>query len=146
GDVTESNGSLWGAGLSIRRHAYLELFDRGFRPLLTGRAGRQLTTGEDVELCFAFRLAGWRIWYDPRLRMQHFMPRNRLSWQRLRGLERANGAASVSYAAYLSNGRKGFRESWPWQVQGATRGLFRRPRGTLLRALSSDCEGSVEAL
>jgi glycosyltransferase involved in cell wall biosynthesis len=78
GDVTWTRGFLWGAGLAARREALARLFDRGFRPALTDRSGRELTSGGDTELCLALRLAGWRLYYDPALRLRHHLPAGRL--------------------------------------------------------------------
>lgn len=83
---------LWGAGLTVRREAWDALNRNGFNPLLSGRQGAKLTAGEDSELCLALRLAGWQLWYDPALRLRHFLPANRLRWTYLRGLVRGFGA------------------------------------------------------
>ena len=124
GDITWTRGYLWGAGLSIRKLAWEGLIQKGFRPLLMGRQGTRLTSGEDCELCFALRLAGWRLWYDPRLRLQHFIPAHRLEWNELRRRRRGSGAASVECDAYLvgidnkNHGLKALwrKRSWQWQV------------------------------
>ena len=101
GDVTNSPGWLWGAGLSIRKSAWLDLQSNGFFPMLKGRQQSGLGSGDDVELCFALRLAGWRLWFEPRLRFQHFLPAWRLKWRYLRKLHRAFGAATVKHDPYL---------------------------------------------
>jgi hypothetical protein len=48
----------------------------------------------------ALRLAGWRLWYKPRLRMQHFLPESRLQWDYLRQVSRGFGAATAGIDAY----------------------------------------------
>ena len=101
GDVTNSPGWLWGAGLTIRKSAWQQLVFKGFSPLLQGRQRAKLSSGDDSELCFALRLAGWRLWYDPRLRFQHFLTAPRFKWAYLRRLHRAFGAASVAHDPYL---------------------------------------------
>lgn len=100
GDVTASRGFLWGAGLTIRRSAWRELSDNGFGSLLSGRRGNALSAGEDAELCFALRLAGWRLWYEPKLRLQHYLPEKRLNWKYLRRLYRGFGASTVGHDPY----------------------------------------------
>jgi glycosyltransferase involved in cell wall biosynthesis len=57
GIVPDSRGYLWGAGFSFRKSALIRLFDSGFRPLLTDRRGKLLTSGGDAELCFALRIS-----------------------------------------------------------------------------------------
>ena len=41
-----------------------------------------------MELTRALRLSGWKLRIDQRLRLQHFMPSNRLQWTYLRRLQR----------------------------------------------------------
>ncbi|TPE42502.1 glycosyltransferase [Pontibacter mangrovi] len=71
---------VYGAGCVARRSAYNKLMHCGFRPMLTDRAGGRLSSGGDYELCYAFALAGYDMWYDSRLTFQHFMPAVRTKW------------------------------------------------------------------
>ncbi|AFY68803.1 glycosyl transferase family 2 [Thalassoporum mexicanum PCC 7367] len=100
GDVTDTRGFLWGAGLTMRKRAWQQLHDRGFEPINGGRAGQILTSCDDYEFCQALILAGWRLWYDPRLHLSHFMSPNRLQWSYLKRLKRGFGASSVGLDAY----------------------------------------------
>lgn len=101
GDITTSRGWLWGAGLTFRKTAFLKLQGIGFRQILTDRVGKKLVSGGDVEMCLAIRLLGWRLWYDPSLKLKHFMPKNRLSWQYLLNLVRAKGSSSLGVEPYF---------------------------------------------
>lgn len=154
GDITGDRGYLWGAGLTVRKSAILRLLSGGFQFLMMGREGTTLTAGEDAELCCALRLAGWRLWYEPRLRMRHYVPATRLKWDYLRSLMRGFGASSAGLDGYLDLlDRKPIpimgtvRWSWLWSafVASARLGglmighpvaLFRRSEGcpTTLRA------------
>lgn len=100
GDVTWTRGYLFGAGLTIRKSAWDSLRQAGYKPMLSDRSGKALTSGGDEELCKALRLAGWTLYYDPRLRLQHFIPSGRMKWEYLRGLRRGFGIASVTLDAY----------------------------------------------
>jgi glycosyltransferase involved in cell wall biosynthesis len=100
GDITEEPGHLWGAGLAVRRGAIAELFQRGFRFRATGRCGTQVLSGEDWELCFALRLAGWRLWYDPSLVFLHLLDMVRFQPDYLRKLHAGFGAGSVMLDPY----------------------------------------------
>ncbi len=100
GDISDSRGYLWGAGLTIRRSAWCQLRDNGFGSLLLGRRGNELSAGEDSELCFALRLAGWRLWYEPKLQLRHYLPANRLKWMYLRRLYRGFGASTAGHDPY----------------------------------------------
>ncbi len=78
GDITDSRGFVWGAGMCIRKSAVERLLGAGFRFFLSGRKGASIASGEDSEFCFGLRLIGWRIRYEPRLRLRHFLPAARL--------------------------------------------------------------------
>jgi glycosyltransferase involved in cell wall biosynthesis len=100
GDITQHPGILWGAGLSVRKQAWQKLQNQSFHSILTGRKGTSLSSCEDYELCFALRAAGWHLWYEPRLYLQHCLPSSRLQWSYMRRLMRGNGASSVGLDAY----------------------------------------------
>jgi glycosyltransferase involved in cell wall biosynthesis len=100
GDVTEDPGHLWGAGLAVRREALLRLYQRGFRFRAIDRTGSRLLSGGDLELCFALRLTGWRLWYDPTLVFLHLLGESRFQPRYLRRLHSGFGAGSVMLDAY----------------------------------------------
>ena len=77
---------------------------------MVGRQGSCLSAGEDTELCLALRLAGWTLRYDPRLRLIHHLPADRLNWPYLRALQRGFGSASIQLAPY--HALLGSRGTW----------------------------------
>jgi glycosyltransferase involved in cell wall biosynthesis len=77
GDVGKRN-FVFGAGMGFRKSEYLRLKEAGFTHLLTDRTGANLVSGGDVEICYMYRLAGFKIWYDERLKFVHYMSGNRL--------------------------------------------------------------------
>lgn len=99
-DITTTRGWLWGAGMSLRRAAWNQLAEAGWRWQLTGRLGAALSSGEDSELCCALKAAGWRLRYDRALQLQHHIDARRLDWNHLRRLERSSGEASVIHDLY----------------------------------------------
>lgn len=112
GDVSDSRGVLWGAGLTVRRQAWEQLRSCGFQFILSDRTQNALDSGGDCELCLALRLGGWRLWYDPSLQLRHFIPATRVSWPYIRRLHRAFGRGSVwseLYGQLLSPCREDFR-------------------------------------
>jgi O-antigen/teichoic acid export membrane protein/glycosyltransferase involved in cell wall biosynthesis len=144
GDVTWSKGYLWGAGLTVRRSAWDELVASGFDFLLLDRCGGDLRSGGDAELCLALRLAGWTLWYDPRLSLRHFISSSRLHWQHVKAVHEGFGVASPAHKAYYAvaeNPSRGWRlwlrSRWYCQVAAClirvavTRGrmLLSRPCG-----------------
>jgi glycosyltransferase involved in cell wall biosynthesis len=152
GDVSSTRGYLWGAGLTIRKSAWQQLINDGFRPLLVGRQGAAPSAGEDHELCFALRLAGWGLWYEPRLQLHHFLPARRLEWRHLKSLHRGFGASSVYfdlYRAALKGNPKTFREhlkrTRPWKILTALR-IVLWHQGKLLLSFYRSSEGNMDVL
>lgn len=142
---------LWGAGLSIRKRAYLQLRAMGFRSALADRQGTRLTSGGDTELICALLLGGWTQWYDPGLGIRHFMPVSRISWSYLRRLNRAIGVSSVSIHAYLyslfppESFADVVRRSWIWMCVANVRELLRY-RSVVMRCRQDLMEGTAEVL
>ena len=123
GDVTEATGTiLWGAGMSIRKAALDALWDQGFQFLSTGRKGAQLLAGEDIEMGFALRALGWRFYYDERLRLRHYIPAGRLTWNYALKLMKGMGMTSVYLNIYCSalglppfDNQPAYKRSWVFQ-------------------------------
>jgi glycosyltransferase involved in cell wall biosynthesis len=67
------------AGLFLRRAAWKQLMDSGFQPVLSGRKGSGLQTGEDLELTLALRISGWKLYFSEGLYFKHYMPAGRLT-------------------------------------------------------------------
>ena len=147
---------LWTAGMLMRKAAWEQMVSRGFRSVVVGRAGtartgKSLAAGEDSELCFALRLAGWKLWFDPRLRFRHYLPETRLRWDYLRRLLRGLGhsVALDAYSFALSKGHGGVRErlrlTWQWQTAREVYFFLANPRA-LQHALVKRKEGGQEPL
>jgi glycosyltransferase involved in cell wall biosynthesis len=139
------------AGLCLRKAAWKGLVREGFRFQLQGRRGTQLSSGEDLELTHALRLHGWSLRVEPRLRLQHFMPAPRLSWNYLRRLHRSNASsvmldAYTDYNLYAPAGLKfWFGLRWWCQIGKSLTGMVCRPKATLL-ALYSTAEGRYDVI
>src|SRR6202043_3514065 len=89
---------------------------------------------------------------DPRLRMQHFMPSQRLRWAYLRGLRRDYGASHVPLDAYtdhsLSLGpgpRRWLGDCWWYQLGKLLKTIAGEP-SAVVATLSSDGEGRNEII
>jgi glycosyltransferase involved in cell wall biosynthesis len=101
GNITNLKGSLYGAGMVIRKDIYVELFNKGFEPLFTSRNGKQLASGsEDTELCYAFRLMGYKIFYDSNLTFKHFIDKRKLTKEYLNRLVLSQAIASGNDLVY----------------------------------------------
>jgi len=151
-DITEDPGTVSGAGLVLRKHAFQEIRRRGFSFMLTDRAGSAGSAGGDLELCLGLRLAGWRLWYDPRMSFEHFIPRERFDWARWRREARGAGAAYPVLSLYgfamrpdEFDSRAWIRRTWFWQMLGALAIAARHPL-TLLRSRVAPMEGEIDVL
>ena len=100
---------LYGAGITIRKKVIKQLFDNNFEFLLSGRKGKKLTSGDDSELCYAVALAGYKLFHDPNLKFEHYLPDNRLSWNYMVNLTKSFGRSAVILNLYNSiyNNHKG---------------------------------------
>ncbi|CAN5658230.1 N/A [soil metagenome] len=95
GDITNQPGTLlWGAGLALRTQAARDILAQGFSFTLSGRKGKEMSTGEDTELCFSLRAAGARLWYKETPRLKHFIPKERLTLDYANRLFQGVGRAS----------------------------------------------------
>ncbi|WP_164735342.1 glycosyltransferase [Pseudoflavitalea rhizosphaerae] len=70
---------VYGAGAVLRKSAYEKICASGFVPALTDRQGMSLSSGGDHELCYVLALAGYSIWYEDKLRFDHYITANRLT-------------------------------------------------------------------
>lgn len=91
---------ICGAGLCIRKAAWEKLISQGFKQILTDRTGKSLSSGGDFEIGYGLLLNGWKLWYDPALTIQHFMPKERLNWSYLIRLQEGFGAQSITLEVY----------------------------------------------
>ncbi|MGI4743446.1 MAG: glycosyltransferase [Janthinobacterium lividum] len=147
GDITAAPGYLYGAGSFIRWAAWRRIHQAGFKSLLTGRNGSKLSSGEDNEMCYAFALAGYRIWYDERLTFEHFIPTSRLSWNYVRRLYQGNATTEVELRPYrhffslsntipsliwLRNGSYSARYALRWTTQALRQGRLRIKEGDIV--------------
>lgn len=143
--------TVWGAGMAIRKAAWQDIESLDSAPLAIGRCGKTLGAGDDTELCYRLRLAGWKLWYEPQLRLQHYMPQGRLDWAYSRRLHRGSGASAVALSAYESilwprnRAFPKLRQSWEWKILRTIRNLLARP-GKLVKAVFTLAEGDLEIL
>ena len=143
---------LHGAGLFIRKIAWTRLVEGGFHSLLTDRVGGNLSGGGDTELTWAIRLAGWKILVDPSLKLQHFMPAQRLRWDYLRKLKRSYALSMVLLDAYTEHSlslkpgpRTWFSDQWWYQFSKSALAIAKRP-AEVLAALCNHGEGRDQIL
>ena len=92
---------LWGAGMLVRTAVWTRLHEAGFKSLFTGRQGeKNLTAGEDDELCYAAQLLGYEVWYSSRLQLLHHMAAGRLTEDYRNRLFYASARSTTRLNAY----------------------------------------------
>ncbi len=72
------------AGMVVRRQAWIDNVPEEL--VLTGRTSTSMLTGEDTESILHIQRAGWEVWYNPEMRLQHQIPSSRLTRQYLQKL------------------------------------------------------------
>lgn len=96
---------VYGAGSIYKKIPLLNLLDKGFNPGLSGRRGKEMSAGDDVEWCWLMQLMGFKVAYSSKLRFYHQLPASRLTWPYyLRLKEGISGSAGLlsSYNYYFS--------------------------------------------
>lgn len=77
-DIT-SRKYLWGSGLAFRVNLLRICYKSGIYPLISGRKGKLLTSGDDAEISAWYIFAGYRLYYSSELTLRHFMASTRLT-------------------------------------------------------------------
>lgn len=96
---------VYGACSVYRKKPLLNLFEKGFNPVLSGRKGKEMSAGDDVEWCWLMQLIGYKVVYSPKLQFIHQLPASRLTWEYYIILKKGiSGSAGLlgSYTFYHS--------------------------------------------
>ena len=102
GYVPKERNYLYGACAVYRKSLWNKLQESGFRFYLSGRKGKKLSSGEDMELCQAWQMLGYKLYYDERIQFKHYMPAGRLTWDYFRKLYKAFGRSDLVIHQYFS--------------------------------------------
>lgn len=86
------NGFPPSAGLVVRRQVWLNHVPS--RLLLVGWGDAAMLPGEDFELLSYIHGAGWEVWYNPKMELDHCIPAQRLEREYLVTVMRAIGLCS----------------------------------------------------
>jgi glycosyltransferase involved in cell wall biosynthesis len=100
GKLNEYPAEIYGACTLLLKKPLLDLFDAGFKSIMTGRKGNKLVSGDDVEWCYLLQLKGYEIWYDHRLRFGHLMPEGRLQWSYYLRMKEAISYGACAFLSY----------------------------------------------
>ena len=96
GQIPGEAPCVYGAGMVLRKSALSHLLETGFKFICFGRAGTALGGGDDSELCRALCRIGYHVWRDHRLRMSHWIPKERLTWAYATRLWEGFGASDIA--------------------------------------------------
>lgn len=77
-----------GAGLVVRKEAWLSSVPKELHNITRG--------GDDYEISLYMAKKNWEIWYNPSLKINHFIPRQRLESQYLLGIAHLYGIKTCS--------------------------------------------------
>lgn len=103
GYVELNRSYLYGAGLNLQKRIVESMTKKEFPQIQTGRLVDQMRGGgEDSELCFCLVLSGYKLWYDERLKFDHFMPSGRMTEEYLKKLQIGMGRDEVVLSIYRS--------------------------------------------
>lgn len=104
-DVTNSIGSVYGAGMFIRKEIYTRAFDSNWPLFLTGiRNGNNLLSGEDTEICYVATLLGYKIFYSEEIKFEHDISLYKMNLKYLYRLFHLFGYANAILYPYKENG------------------------------------------
>jgi len=79
GWINKNQWGVWGAASAYNKTIFNKLDSIGFKPILLGRTGKKMTSGEDREVCLIAKKLGFGIYYDSMLLSAHYMPSSRFS-------------------------------------------------------------------
>ncbi len=105
----------YGAGIAVRTEAFRAAAAKPF--ILGDRTGARLSSGGDTELCYRLRIAGWQLWYEPSLRLDHYLPARRLTVEYLEQLNHGFGLDRPCVEFYW------FRGTWMRRLSYLRRSL-----------------------
>ena len=115
GDITK-RGYIWGAGMVLRTSLLRYLYIKKVSNLLQDRKQSYLGSGGDSEICMWYIMTGFRLHYDERLQLSHFVPRSRQSLNYVSKIYKGFAEASQSLNAYNKiNSRIACLKSW-WSM------------------------------
>lgn len=93
-------GAVYGAGCTMRKVFLTRLYQSGFKSFLLGRTANNITSGDDIELCFMARWLGYEVWYHRGLKFKHLMASGRMNWSYLKKLFYGFGRMNIYVHAY----------------------------------------------
>ncbi len=101
GDAT-ARKYLWGAGMVTRKRLMQEVFHTRHPFILDDRMGTGLGSGGDSEICARLMLMQYKLWYEEKLSLQHYLPAARLGLSYRTELRKGHVMAQTKLDAYYN--------------------------------------------
>lgn len=79
--ILPRGSAVYGASCFFRKASLNQLLEKGWRSILSDRKGNSLSSGGDVELCYAIQLMGYSVGFEKQLKFHHFLEERRLRWE-----------------------------------------------------------------
>jgi glycosyltransferase involved in cell wall biosynthesis len=98
--ILPRGSAVYGAGCFFRKDALNQLLEKGWRSILSDRKGNTLSSGGDVELCYAIQLLGYSVGFEKKLKFYHFLEERRLTWEYYLKLKRGISVSFPILSAY----------------------------------------------
>ena len=92
GDISKLQ-YLWGAGLIARKSILQTVLNDSYPLLLSDRKGALLSSGGDSEICARILLMGYKLWFEEKLQLQHYIHPKRLTETYRENLYQGHAAA-----------------------------------------------------
>lgn len=93
-------GVIWGAGCFLRKEAVDQALSLGVDPIISSRIGSGLLSGDETEIMMLMQLFGWRFYYEPAIKMTHYISYHRLTWEYYKRFREGFGRTSVYIDMY----------------------------------------------
>lgn len=109
---------LYGAGICVNREMLSTALAIFPKELTVGRTGKNLSGGDDNEICYKMVLCGGRLYYSDQLKFKHFLEPHRFEPQYLAALlagsAKANAMLSPYAMAVNAEGIAAFQKRKSW--------------------------------
>ncbi len=99
-ELTVTRKYVYGAGMCIRREALAEVYDTALPFYLSGRRGKKLLSGDDSELGMRAILLGHKMYCSNKLKLNHIIPNERLTWNYFRKMSEGHSQSSIVLQIY----------------------------------------------
>lgn len=119
GIIKGNSPYVYGAGSVVRKSVLEQLKAIDFKPIATDRLNEKLSSGGDVEVCYATKLLNHDIAFSDDLKFYHFIQKSRLTDQYLLNLVYQFGYCNILHRPYFwlfNPNLPWFKKTWLWTL------------------------------